>query len=70
VDCEERERLIEIHRDAVAKYNQVQKSYKEACRNPGGAGWRKEWYGAVNKGRLICRKTLEDLNRHRAAHGC
>jgi hypothetical protein len=66
VDCEERERLIKIHLDAVAKLNEARKGVPE----PRPVGWRKVWYKTRNKARLICRKTLEDLNRHKAAHGC
>ncbi len=40
VECEERERLIEIHRDAVAKYDEAQKGVPE----PKGEGWREAWY--------------------------
>lgn len=66
VECEERERLTKILLDAVAKYDEVQKGPPE----PRGVGWRKEWYKATNKARLMCRKALEDLNRHTAEHGC
>jgi hypothetical protein len=63
--CDECQRLMKAHRAAVEKNNKL----GDGTATRGGEGAHEAWLKATREARSACRKTLADLNQHKALHG-